>query len=64
MATHASDPGRARAGWRPSAAGVLLIAAADFCGAVGLANLFLDQPAAVWLLIAAALLAGGISTGG
>lgn len=51
-------------GFRPSVFGWLLIALADFAGAVGLGSLVLGDGGTAWLVGAAALLIAGLSTGG
>lgn len=60
MATHATGS-HEPTGWRPRPLGLLLIGGADFCGAVGLGNMFFGQASALWLLIAAVLLLFGIA---
>jgi hypothetical protein len=50
--------------WRPRPFGLLLAAAADFCGAVGVGNLVLGESAVGWLFAAALLLLAGISASG
>jgi hypothetical protein len=61
MAAPAVHPEPVAHGWRPRPFALLLIAAADFCAAVGVGDLFLGQPAAGWLLAAAVLLLAGVS---
>ena len=61
MATHVTDRESAARRPRPRPFALLLVAVADFCGAVGAGDLLLGQPAAAWLFAAAVLLLAGIA---
>jgi hypothetical protein len=64
MAVHATEARSEHTDWRPRPLAILLIALADFVGAVGLGNLLLGESAAGWLAGSAALLLTGIAASG
>jgi hypothetical protein len=62
MASDVAERGSGSGGWRPRPFGLLMIAVADFCAAVGIGNVFFGQSAAGWFVAAAVVLLVGIST--